>query len=91
MKLSPKNCFNMDDEELRGRLKDIHRKLNRQDDLLVDRGPWDKHKTITNGAEEVVAELLPILKGRALWYIDSYGDLTEIKIKDGKFNGFKPL
>jgi len=59
--------------------------------LLIDRGPWDVHRTVTNGAEEVVADLLPMLKGRALWYIDRDGDLAEILIKDGKFNGFLPL
>jgi len=59
--------------------------------LIVDLGPWDKHLTITNGAEEVVAELLPMLNGRRLEYIDSDGYLAEIKIKDGKFDGFLPL
>jgi hypothetical protein len=59
--------------------------------VIIDRGPWDKHRTITNGVEEVVAELLPILQGRRLLYFDSARDLAEILIKDGKFDGFKPL
>jgi len=59
--------------------------------LIIDVGPWDKHKTVTNGVEEVIAELLPTLNGRHLAYIDSNGDLAEILIKDGKFNGFLPL
>ena len=59
--------------------------------LIIDMGPWDVHRTVTNGAEEVVAELLPMLGGRRLEYIDSDGYLAEIKIKDGKFDGFLPL
>lgn len=56
--------------------------------LLRDLGPWDEHQTITNGAEAVVEAVLPMLNGRRLEYIDSYGERTQIVIKDGKFAGF---
>jgi len=67
--------------------------LAKESDCMVikDMGPWDKHRTITNGVEEVIAELLQMLQGRRLLYFDSEGDLAEILIKDGKFAGFKPL
>jgi hypothetical protein len=57
---------------------------------ILDVGPWDKYKTVTNAAEEVVAELLPMLHGRRLDYIDSEGERAVLKIKDGKFAGFDP-
>jgi hypothetical protein len=56
--------------------------------ILEDLGPWDKHLTITNDAENVVKKLLPMLKGRRLLYYDSEGELTELIIKDGKFVTF---
>jgi len=56
--------------------------------ILQDVGPWDKHFTITNDAENVVEKLLPRLKGRRLLYYDSEGELTELVIKDGKFFTF---
>ncbi len=76
----------------------MNRKANyelvRQDNgcvLIRDVGPWDKFLTVTNAAEEVVAELLPMLNGRRLEYIDSLGDRAVLLIsKDGKFSGFDP-
>ena len=56
--------------------------------LIRDVGPWDKHKTITNGAEEVCEELLYQLKGRKLFYIESEGELDQLLIENGKFVGF---
>lgn len=56
--------------------------------ILQDRGPWDKHFTITNDAERVVAQLTRRLKGRRLFYFDSEGDLDELLVRDGKFAGF---
>lgn len=56
--------------------------------LIEDLGPWDRFKTVTNAAEEVVAEMLPILNGRRLEYIDSNGDRAVLLIVDGKFAGF---
>ena len=57
--------------------------------LLMDDGPWDTFQTITNAAEEVVAQMAPQLKGRRLFYVDSEGDVTELLVKDGLFAGFK--
>ena len=56
--------------------------------VFEDLGPWDKHLTITNDAENVVERLLPKLKGRKLLYYDSAGELAELVIKDGKFFTF---
>lgn len=58
---------------------------------LRDEGPWDRFMTITNAAEEVVAEIAPRLGSRRLYYIDSEGRLDEIVVKDGRFAGFKPI
>lgn len=59
--------------------------------LIKDVGPWDEHLTVTNGAEQVVAELFPMLKGRRLEYIDSEGHCAVLLVsKDGKFAGFDP-
>jgi hypothetical protein len=55
---------------------------------IRDVGPWSYHLTITQGAELVVEELGPMLRGRRLEYIDSEGRLAEIVIKDGQFAGF---
>lgn len=61
------------------------------DDVLCirDLGPWDKFKTVTNCAEEVVEHLAPILRGRRLEYIDSEGQRDQILVRDGRFIGFK--
>jgi hypothetical protein len=59
--------------------------------LIRDIGPWDKFFTVTNAAEEVVAELFPMLNGRRLEYIDSEGHCAVLLVsKDGKFAGFDP-
>ena len=56
--------------------------------VLTDIGPWNVHPSVTNAAEDVVAEMLPALNGRRLFYYDSEGELAELKIKDGEFAGF---
>lgn len=56
--------------------------------LIRDIGPWNLHPTVTNDAEAVVDYLLPLLKGRRLFYFDSEGDLDELLVRDGKFSGF---
>lgn len=62
--------------------------------LIHDLGPWDQFKTVTNDAENVVAQLAPMLEiagggYRRLEYIDSEGVLGELRIdKFGKFCGF---
>jgi len=58
--------------------------------VLEDLGPWDRHLTITNDAENVVEKLVSKLNGRRLLYYDSEGELTELIIKDGKFSTFAP-
>lgn len=58
--------------------------------LIQDVGPWDRHPTVTNDAEGVVAEIAPSLNGRRLEYIDSDGQRDELVVKDGKFAGFRP-
>jgi hypothetical protein len=69
------------------------------DDPLVmvirDIGPWDDHPTITNAAESVVEQLAPSLNGeynekRRLLYFDSLGELSELKVQNGRFAGFAP-
>lgn len=58
--------------------------------LIRDIGPWDAHPSVTNGAEDVVAELAPILAGRRLEYFDSEGVRDQLLVKDGQFAGFAP-
>lgn len=68
--------------------------IAKQDDkmiLLSDNGPWNTYPTITNSAEEVVDDMLPVLKGRRLFYYDSEGVLTELLIKDNLFSGFRDV
>lgn len=65
------------------------------DDVLVieDLGPWNKHKTVTNGAEEVVAELYALgrLGTRRLFYYDSDGRRDQLTHNgSGVFTGFAP-
>lgn len=47
------------------------------------------HKSVTNDAENVVADLIKLLDGRKLYYIDSMGSIDHILIENGKFKGFK--
>lgn len=61
--------------------------------VIRDMGPWDRYPTVTNGAEDVVAELVAqgrLPAGRRLFYYDSDDVLDEIEVKDGRFAGFKP-
>ena len=58
--------------------------------LIRDVGPWDRHLTVTNGAEAVVAELAGMLGSRRLFYIDSEGDIAELVHHYGKFSHFEP-
>jgi hypothetical protein len=60
--------------------------------IIRDAGPWNKFLTVTNAAEEVVEDLVRAQRlpnGRRLLYFDSYGQLDEIVVRDGKFAGFK--
>jgi hypothetical protein len=59
--------------------------------LLKDLGPWDYYCTITNAPEEVVEHMVANgLGDRRLFYIDSEGQQDELKVKDGRFDGFAP-
>ncbi len=61
--------------------------------VLEDLGPWERHLTITNDAENVVRELVgrgQLPSSMRLLYYDSDGDLTEILVTDGAFAGFAP-
>lgn len=58
--------------------------------LIRDIGPWDEYPTVTNGAEEVVADLAPMLQGRRLEYYDSDGERDQLVVRDGKFVEFAP-
>lgn len=63
----------------------------KQDDemvLIQDLGPWNVHKTITNDAENVVAEMSEILRGRKLYYIDSEGETSQLVHHEGRFVSF---
>jgi hypothetical protein len=59
--------------------------------VLRDLGPWDRFQTITNAAEDVVAELSAagdLTPGCRLFYQDSEGDPTEIRLDGQRFAGF---
>lgn len=65
------------------------------DECLVirDIGPWERHKTVTNDVEDVVALLAReyVLKpGQRLEYYDSEGQRDQIFVSDGRFAGFGP-
>lgn len=60
--------------------------------VIRDIGHMD-HRSVTNDAENVVADLLRsgfLPAGRRLFYYDSQGQLDEMLIRDGKFAGFAP-
>jgi hypothetical protein len=69
---------------------------NRSNDkvlVIEDRGPWHRYKTVTNAAEEVVAELHASgrLGTRRLFYYDSDGRKDELTHNgNGVFTGFAP-
>ncbi len=58
--------------------------------LIKDVGPWDRYPTITNDAEAVVEELLPVLRGRRLEYVDSDGSRDRLVVEGGRFSRFLP-
>jgi hypothetical protein len=61
--------------------------------LLTDTGwPWDRHFTITNDAENVVADLTKqgiINNTIQVIYYDSENVLTELLHENGEFKGFR--
>ena len=57
--------------------------------VIRDLGPWSNFMTVTNDAEAVVREIWPMLEGRLLYYIDSEGDIGELRVgAGGRFDGF---
>lgn len=58
--------------------------------VIRDIGPWDVHKSVTNDAEAVVADLLETYGALRFFYYDSAGALDELLVEDGKFVGFAP-
>jgi hypothetical protein len=58
--------------------------------VIRDLGPWNHFPTVTNDAENVVADLAGQLNGRKLLYYDSNGRLDELLVRDGRFVGFAP-
>lgn len=77
----------------RGARWEVERDLPPEPLLIRDVGPWNRHPTITNDAENVVAELLrsgALEPGRRLIYRDSSGQIDELVIEDGQFVSFAP-
>lgn len=61
--------------------------------IIRDVGPWNKYKTVTNDAENVVKKLVAqgmLFGRRRLLYYDSEGVLSELLIRDERFDGFGP-
>ena len=61
--------------------------------VIRDLGPGDKYMSVTNAAEEVVAELIAsgqLKTDQRLFYFDSDNELDELVVKAGKFSGFSP-
>lgn len=56
--------------------------------IIDDLGPHDLYKSITNSAEWVLKQLLPRLRGRKLYYIDTERMTDQIVYKAGKFIAF---
>ena len=61
--------------------------------VLVDRGPWNLHSTVTNDIENVIAhlverKLLSIEGDELLFYFDSDGELSGAAVRNGKFRCF---
>lgn len=75
-----------------GKIKARYKIIEETDDyiLIKDLCPWDQYMTVTNDAEEVVAEIAPILNGRRLEYIDSEGRRDQLIVSNGRFIGYGP-
>jgi hypothetical protein len=59
--------------------------------LIRDTGHDRGCRSVTNDAENVVAELAPRLRNRELHYIDSEGSRDRLLHANGRFVGFAPL
>ncbi|MGH7198870.1 MAG: hypothetical protein ACREH5_09065 [Candidatus Omnitrophota bacterium] len=63
--------------------------------IIQDIGPWDQHPSVTNDAEWVAHCMVQGTRGtvlgeRRLFYYDSEGDLDELLVRAGRFDGFAP-
>lgn len=61
--------------------------------VLRDIGPWDHYMTITNNADDIVADLFKtgmLTVNKRLLYYDSENNLDEILLTNKQFAGFKP-
>lgn len=56
--------------------------------IIRDLGPWDKHLTVTNDAENVIRRLNPAPKQRVFY--DSMGQLDELVHENHAFVRFAP-
>ncbi len=61
--------------------------------VLRDVGPWDVDLTVTNNIESVTEDLvksgmIPPGGFQSFLYYDSEGELTGVKVSDGKFHQF---
>jgi len=70
-----------------------HEIIEATDDFILirDLGPHDQYPTVTNAAEQVVAALAPLLRGRRLEYFDSEGERAQLLVVEGRFAGFAPV
>lgn len=59
--------------------------------VIRDLGPWNRHPTVTNDAEQVVEGLGNWLGSRRLLYYDSEGELGELRHDGPRFVGFAPV
>jgi hypothetical protein len=59
--------------------------------FILDTGPWDQHRTITNDPEWVIETLANdhALGDRRLFYKDSEGQIDELLHAAGRFTGYK--
>ena len=81
-----------EEKEMKANFKVEDRNADRL--VIRDIGPWDKHMTITNDAENVVKHLLQtgvLQPVQRLLYYDSEGYLDEIVHDGEKFVGFKHI
>ena len=68
-------------------------KIRPESVTIRDIGPWDRCLTVTNDADNVVAEMFrmgALLPEQRLFYYDTDGQLDELVHKNGKFVGFGP-
>lgn len=60
---------------------------------ILDLGPWDLYFTVTNDAENVIADLAKegVLGDRVVLYQDTEGRWDELLHENGEFTGFRSV